>query len=126
MSTYSTSFIIVSRTIYNDETGGISGHIDVSSCDEGRYKDATSTIYVDVTGNLEGSYTNVPCCEEGRYTDETSEISRHANVSSYEEGRYIIISTIFTQQVILYYHIYNDETGGISGHVDVSSCDEGR
>ena len=44
----------VSRTIYNDETGGISGHVDVSSCDEGRYKDVPSTIYADVTGNVEG------------------------------------------------------------------------
>ena len=55
---------------------------------DSRYNDATSTGYADVTGNLEGGYINVPCCKDSRYTDETSEISRHADVSTFEEGRY--------------------------------------
>ncbi|MDU4884974.1 hypothetical protein [uncultured Clostridium sp.] len=73
---------------YTDETSGTSGHADVSSCEKDRYKDIPSTGYADVTGNGEGGYTEVSSHEESRYIDETSDVSRHADVSSCDEGRY--------------------------------------
>lgn len=73
---------------YNDETSDVSGYVDVSSCEEGRYKDVPSSGYDDVSGNEQGGYTDVSSHEESRYTDETSDVSRHADVSSCDEGRY--------------------------------------
>ena len=73
---------------YIDVSSDVSRHVDVSSCDGGRYKDVPSTGYADVPGNGECGYTGVPCCKESRYTDETSARSGHVDVSSCEEGRY--------------------------------------
>ena len=123
---------------YTDETSGISGHVDVSSCEEGRYKDVPSTRYTDVPGNEQGSYTDVSGNEESRYIDETSDVIGHVDVSSYEESRYKDVPSsgyadVPSNEQGGYTEVsgneesrYIDETSDVSGHVDVSSCKEGR
>ena len=123
---------------YTDETSGISGHVDVSSCEEGRYKDVPSTRYTDVPGNEQGSYTDVSGNEESRYIDETSDVIGHVDVSSYEESRYKDVPSSgyadvpsneqggYTEVSSHEESRYIDETSDVSGHVDVSSCKEGR
>ena len=104
---------------YADETSDVSGHVDVSSCEEGRYKDVPSSGYADVPGNEQGGYTDVSSHEESRYTDETSDVSGHVDVSSNEQGGYADVSSHEESR-------YTDETSDVSGHVDVSSFEESR
>ena len=123
---------------YTDETSDVSGHVDVSSCEDGRYNDVPSTRYADVTGNDQGGYTDVSSHEESRYTDETSDVSGHVDVSSCEEGRYNDVPSTRYADVPGneqggYSDVssheesrYIDETSDASGYVDVSSFEEGR
>ena len=114
------------------------GYNNVSSYEESRYKDVPSTRYVDVPGNGEGGYTGVPCCKESSYTDETGDISGHADVSGYDEGRYKDVPSTgyadvpgngeggYTGVPCCKESRYTDETSERSGHADVSGCDGGR
>ena len=112
---------------YIDETSGTSGHVDISSCEEGRYKDLPSSGYADVPGNGEGGYTDVSSHEESRYTDETSNVGGHVNVSSCEESRYNDVpSTGYADVSGNGEGGYIDETSDASGYVDVSSFEECR
>ena len=94
------------ESIYIDVSSDVSRHVDVSSCDGGRYTDVPSTGYADVPGNGEGGYTGVPCCKESRYTDETSERSGHADVSGCDGGRYKDVPST------RYADVYSDDQGG--------------
>ena len=121
---------------YTDETSDVSGHVDVSSCEdsryndvpssgyadvssfeEGRYNDVPSTRYADVPGNEQGGYTDVSSNEESRYIDETSDVSGHVDVSSCEEGRYNDVPSTG------YADVSSNEQGG---YTDVSSHEESR
>ena len=123
---------------YTDETGGTSGHADVSSCEEGRYKDVPSTGYADVPGNAQSGYTDVSSYEESSYTNVSSDVSRHVDVPSCDGDRYTDVPSTgyadvpgngeggYTGVPCCKESRYTDETSERSGHVDVSSWEEDR
>ena len=123
---------------YTDETGGTSGHADVSSCEEGRYKDVPSTGYADVPGNAQSGYTDVSSYEESSYTNVSSDVSRHVDVPSCDGDRYTDVPSTgyadvpgngeggYTGVPCCKESRYTDETSERSGHVDVASWEEDR
>ena len=59
---------------YTDETSERSGHVDVYSCEEGRYKDVSSTRYADVSSDDQGGYDNVSTSHNNIYINNNNKI----------------------------------------------------
>ena len=55
------------ESIYIDVSSDVSRHVDVSSCEEGRYKDVPSTRYADVSSDDQGGYDNVSTSHNNIY-----------------------------------------------------------